>query len=95
MTAYCPHCGRPIWMVRPRNAGDANGNGIEQLEIGIRAYNCLRRVGIYTIWDLENHDDAELMGIPNFGKTSLAEVKDALAQWKAKQRGVSNQESKP
>src|SRR5919109_1131862 len=43
---------------------------IEELEIGVRAYNCLKRAGIQTIGDLVQKSDSELNAIPNFGKRS-------------------------
>ncbi len=52
---------------------------IEELELGVRSYNCLKRVGIETIGDLVTKSDAELSAIPNFGKKSIEEVKEALA----------------
>ena len=52
---------------------------IEELEIGVRAYNCLKRAGIQTIGDLLQKSDSELKAIPNFGERSIDEVKEALA----------------
>jgi len=51
---------------------------IEELELGVRSYNCLKRVGIETIGDLVSKSEAELGAIPNFGKKSIEEVKDSL-----------------
>jgi DNA-directed RNA polymerase subunit alpha len=51
---------------------------IEELEIGVRAYNCLKRAGIQTIGDLLQKSDSELKAIPNFGERSIDEVKEAL-----------------
>jgi DNA-directed RNA polymerase subunit alpha len=51
---------------------------IEELEIGVRAYNCLKRAGIQTIGDLVQKSDSELKAIPNFGERSIDEVKEAL-----------------
>jgi DNA-directed RNA polymerase subunit alpha len=52
---------------------------IEELELGVRSYNCLKRVGIETIGDLVTKTEAELAAIPNFGKKSIEEVKETLA----------------
>ena len=41
---------------------------IEELEIGVRAYNCLKRAGIQTVGDLVQRSESELNAIPNFGK---------------------------
>ena len=52
---------------------------IEELELGVRSYNCLKRVGIETIGDLVGKTENELAAIPNFGKKSIEEVKETLA----------------
>jgi len=51
---------------------------IEELEIGVRAYNCLKRAGVQTVGDLVERSESELNAIPNFGKRSTEEVKEAL-----------------
>src|SRR5438270_5373806 len=52
---------------------------IEELELGVRSYNCLKRVGIETIGDLVIKSENELAAIPNFGKKSIEEVKETRA----------------
>jgi DNA-directed RNA polymerase subunit alpha len=52
---------------------------IEELELGVRSYNCLKRVGIETIGDLVTKSENELAAIPNFGKKSIEEVRETLA----------------
>jgi DNA-directed RNA polymerase subunit alpha len=52
---------------------------IEELELGVRSYNCLKRVGIETIGDLVSKSEGELAAIPNFGKKSIEEVRETLA----------------
>jgi DNA-directed RNA polymerase subunit alpha len=52
---------------------------IEELELGVRSYNCLKRVGIETIGDLTSKSESELVAIPNFGRKSIEEVREALA----------------
>ena len=51
---------------------------IEELELGVRSYNCLKRVGIETIGDLVTKTESELAAIPNFGKKSIEEVRETL-----------------
>jgi len=51
---------------------------IEELELGVRSYNCLKREGIQTVGDLVSKTEAELLNIPNFGKKSIDEVKEKL-----------------
>ena len=52
---------------------------IEELELGVRSYNCLKRVGIKTIGDLTSKSENELAAIPNFGRKSIEEVRETLA----------------
>src|ERR1044072_5264184 len=51
---------------------------IEELELGVRSYNCLKRVGIETIGDLVTKTESELAAIPNFGKKTIEEVRETL-----------------
>jgi DNA-directed RNA polymerase subunit alpha len=51
---------------------------IEELELGVRSYNCLKRAGIQTVGDLISKSENELAAIPNFGKKSIDEVVETL-----------------
>lgn len=51
---------------------------IEELELSVRAYNCLKRANIYTVGDLLKKTERELMDIKNFGKKSAEEVIERL-----------------
>ena len=51
---------------------------IEELEIGVRAYNCLKRAGVQTVGDLVRKSESELNAIPNFGQKSIEEVIETL-----------------
>ncbi len=62
-----------------RPGGNLHDIMIEELELGVRSYNCLKRVGVETIGDLISKTEAELSAIPNFGKKSIEEVKENLA----------------
>src|ERR687888_355292 len=62
---------------------------IEELELGVRSYNCLKRVGIETIGDLVTKTESELAAIPNFGKKSIEEVRETLASHGLTLRGGS------
>ncbi|HLI32546.1 MAG TPA: DNA-directed RNA polymerase subunit alpha [Solirubrobacteraceae bacterium] len=53
---------------------------IEELELGVRSYNCLKRAGVETLGDLVSKSEAELAAIPNFGRKSIEEVIETLAQ---------------
>jgi DNA-directed RNA polymerase subunit alpha len=65
--------------VEPSLAHGMENFPIEELELGVRSYNCLKRVGIETIGDLVTKTETELAAIPNFGKKSIEEVKETLA----------------
>jgi len=51
---------------------------IEELNLTVRSYNCLKREGINTVGDLRQKSEAELMDIRNFGSKSIDEVKGKL-----------------
>jgi DNA-directed RNA polymerase subunit alpha len=65
--------GQPVQM-----QGEEYGILIEELELGVRSYNCLKRAGIQTVGDLISKSEAELNAIPNFGKKSIDEVIETL-----------------
>ena len=58
--------------------GEEWGILIEELELGVRSYNCLKRAGIQTVGDLVSKTEGELNAIPNFGKKSIDEVIETL-----------------
>lgn len=60
---------------------------IEELEIGVRSYNCLKREGIQTVGDLIKRSEAELLNIPNFGRKSIEEIKENLGKLNLALRG--------
>jgi DNA-directed RNA polymerase subunit alpha len=62
----------------PALQGEEFGILIEELELGVRSYNCLKRAGIQTVGDLISKSEAELNAIPNFGKKSIDEVIETL-----------------
>ena len=51
---------------------------IEELELSVRAYNCLKREGIDTVDKLLDYKEEELLGIRNFGSKSIQEVKEKV-----------------
>ena len=51
---------------------------IEDLELTVRSYNCLKREGIHTVGELVARSEADLMDIRNFGAKSIDEVKEKL-----------------
>jgi DNA-directed RNA polymerase subunit alpha len=67
----------------PNGDGVAGSNGldeilIEELELGVRSYNCLKRAGVQTVGDLVRKSRSELNAIPNFGQKSIEEVIETL-----------------
>lgn len=52
---------------------------IDDLDLSVRSYNCLKRQGIHTVQQLLNFREADLLNIKNFGAKSIEEVKDKLA----------------
>ncbi|MBK5247903.1 MAG: DNA-directed RNA polymerase subunit alpha [Actinomycetales bacterium] len=52
---------------------------IEQLDLTIRSYNCLKREGIHVVGELVARSEADLLDIRNFGAKSITEVKEKLA----------------
>lgn len=55
---------------------------IDELELSVRSYNCLRNAGIETVRDLVQKTEPELLKTKNFGRKSLNEIKELLADMK-------------
>src|SRR6187549_170721 len=53
---------------------------IEDLQLTIRSYNCLKREGIHSVGELVARSEADLLDIRNFGAKSITEVKEKLAE---------------
>jgi len=53
---------------------------IEELNLSVRSYNCLKREGLNTVGDLVQKSETELMDIRNFGQKSIDEVKAKLEE---------------
>ena len=51
---------------------------IEELELSVRSYNCLKRAGFATVEDLANKSQEDMMKVRNLGKKSLDEVTNKL-----------------
>ena len=54
---------------------------IEDLELSVRAYNCLKRANILTLADLSKQSFRDLMKLRNFGQKSADEVRGALSTY--------------
>ncbi|WP_019786944.1 DNA-directed RNA polymerase subunit alpha C-terminal domain-containing protein, partial [Streptococcus sobrinus] len=53
---------------------------IEEIDLSVRSYNCLKRAGINTVFDLTEKTEPEMMKVRNLGRKSLEEVKVKLAE---------------
>ena len=53
---------------------------VEELEVSVRSYNCLKNAEIRTIRDLVQRTEAEMLKTKNFGRKSLNEIKEILAE---------------
>ena len=51
---------------------------IEELDLSVRSFNCLKRAGINTVEDLVNKSEDEMMKVRNLGRKSLEEVIEKL-----------------
>lgn len=58
-----------------------NNMNLEELDLSVRSYNCLKRNGLKTIQDLCNMKESELMTVRNLGKKSYKEIIDKLEQF--------------
>jgi DNA-directed RNA polymerase subunit alpha len=52
---------------------------VEELELSVRSYNCLKNAGIQTIGDLVQKTESEMLRTKNFGRKSLNEIKELLS----------------
>lgn len=52
---------------------------IEELDLSVRSYNCLKRAGIQTVLELTDKTEDEMIKVKNLGKKSLKEIKEKLA----------------
>ena len=53
---------------------------VSELEMSVRSHKCLQKLNIVTVSDLIQHTEAELLGCPNFGQTSLVEIDQRLKE---------------
>ena len=66
--------------VEPPATDDKLAQSIDTLELSVRSRRCMERMSIKTIGDLLTKSEAELVAAPNFGQTSLNEVRQKLAE---------------
>jgi DNA-directed RNA polymerase subunit alpha len=58
--------------------GDILGRSVEEMELSVRSYNCLKNANIQTVRDLVQKTEAEMLRTKNFGRKSLNEIKEIL-----------------
>jgi len=59
--------------------GEVLNRSVEELELSVRSYNCLKNANIQTIGELVQKTEAEMLKTKNFGRKSLNEIKEILA----------------
>ncbi|MEK6397028.1 MAG: DNA-directed RNA polymerase subunit alpha, partial [Terriglobus sp.] len=64
----------------PALRNDNLNRSVEELELSVRSYNCLKNANISTIGELIQKTEAEMLKTKNFGRKSLNEIKEILAQ---------------
>ena len=72
----------PVNMVQPEedNKGKVLEMTIEELELSVRAYNCLKRAGINSVAELVQRNQEDMMKVRNLGRKSLEEVEQKLQE---------------
>jgi DNA-directed RNA polymerase subunit alpha len=64
---------------RPQIRNENLNRSVEELELSVRSYNCLKNANIQTIGELVQKTEAEMLKTKNFGRKSLNEIKEILA----------------
>jgi DNA-directed RNA polymerase subunit alpha len=73
----------PVMVEAPREETKLNENlfrSVDELELSVRSANCLQQANIKTIGDLVQRTEAEMLKTKNFGRKSLKEIKEILAE---------------
>ena len=65
---------------RPHIRNENLNRSVEELELSVRSYNCLKNANIQSIGELVQKTEAEMLKTKNFGRKSLNEIKEILAQ---------------
>ncbi len=84
---FFAHLGRPVPAPVERGLGsganlsqDRYNTPIEELNLSVRAYNCLKRSGLMTVGQVLEKSEDELLALRNFGRKSYDELKDKLIE---------------
>ena len=62
---------------------------INDLELSVRSYNCLKRAGVHSVRQLQSMSEKDLMGIRNLGRKSLEEIKHRLEEAQVQMLGTT------
>lgn len=65
-----------------------NTQTIEDLDLTVRSYNCLKRAGIQTVQELVQFTEEEVLKIRNLGRKSFKEIKDKLTELSLSFKGI-------
>ena len=87
MKLICPHCGSDVelgFILRTTTAPDGawRAVSINDMELSTRVHNCLLNLGITTAGEIDATSNGRLLALPNFGRRSLREVREAIADLK-------------
>src|SRR5205809_4850882 len=63
---------------KPEIKNENLNRSVEELELSVRSYNCLKNANIQTIGELVQKTEAEMLKTKNFGRKSLNEIKEIL-----------------
>jgi len=76
----CPHCGKEAVYAPPELSPEEQlkSMSIEELELSVRSYRCIKNLGIKTVGELIQRSPAELLRLANFGSKSLDEIRQVL-----------------
>jgi DNA-directed RNA polymerase alpha subunit len=69
-------------LIKSREDARAGFSGmlVEDLDVGVRAYKCLKAENIFTVDELCKWSERRLLNVPNMGRKSLNEIKEELAK---------------
>ena len=73
---------RPVMVETGKDETTNKGLGeitIEDLDLSVRSFNCLKRAGIHTVGDLVGKSESEMMKVRNLGRKSFEEVMQKMA----------------
>jgi len=69
----------PVLQKQPGHGNEHLDKSVDELELSVRSYNCLKNSDIKTIRDLVQKSETEMLKTKNFGRKSLNEIKDILS----------------